>query len=61
MAKKQPKSDDPIERELDSIKRLLILLLMKKGTPQGEIAKALGVGQSTVSRMMPAKALKPLE
>ncbi len=62
MAKTKKKTvEDPIERQLDSIKRLLILFLMKSGTPQSEIAKALDVDAATLSRMMPAKQFKPFE
>ena len=60
-AKKAKKNGDPIVRELDAIKRLLILQLMKAGTSQGEIAKALGIDQAALSRMMPAKQFKPFE
>ncbi len=63
MAKTKRTTDihDPVELQLDAIKRLLILFLMKSGTSQGEIAKALGVGQATVSRMMPAKHITPFD
>lgn len=56
--KKTKKPKDPIQAELDSIKRLLTLLLLKAGAPQGEIAMALGVDQSVVSRMFPARKVK---
>ena len=58
MIKAKAKSiDDPLLSELDSIKRLLILLLLKDGTSQGDIAHALQVDQSVVSRMFPARKL----
>ena len=44
---------DPIRNELDSIKRLLVLLLLKGGATQGEVSTALMVDQGTVSRMFP--------
>lgn len=47
--------------DLDAVKRLLILLLIKMGTAQGEIAMALGVDQSSVSRMFPARKVKRFE
>lgn len=51
--------EDPIQTELDSIKRLLILLLLKAGTPQAEIAKALhDVDPSVVSRMFSGVKIK---
>ena len=59
MAKKKQKViEDPIQRELDAIKRLIILLLMKSGTSQSEIAKALNMDQGELSRMMPARQFK---
>ena len=42
-------------RELEDIKRLLILALLRDGVGQGDIAKALGVSQPTISRMFPGK------
>lgn len=53
---------DPVVEELDAIKRLLTLLLLKAGASQGEIAMALQVDQSKskVSRMFPARKVKPL-
>jgi predicted XRE-type DNA-binding protein len=44
-------SNDPIQNELDSIKRLLVLLLLKAGATQGEIGTALVIDQGSVSRM----------
>ncbi len=54
-------TNDPLQVELDAIKRLLTLLLIKAGTPQGEIAMALCVDQSVVSRMFPARKVKKFE
>jgi len=54
-------TNNPLQVELDAIKRLLTLLLIKAGTPQGEIAMALGVDQSVVSRMFPARKVKKFE
>ena len=60
MAKEPAKTtEDLIVQELDAIKRLLILQLLKMGTPHGEIARALGIGQSTLTRMMPARKFPP--
>ena len=51
-----------IRSELHDIKRLLMLALVRQGTSQGELAKALGVSQPSISRMfqggMP-KAVRP--
>jgi uncharacterized protein YerC len=53
--KKQPKECQlaDVVAELDAIKRLQILTLMKSGVTQDTIANALGVGQATISRMFP--------
>jgi hypothetical protein len=60
MARKPPRrrSGDPIERELESIRRLLVLLLLKAGTPQSELALALKMDRGDVSRMVPARKVK---
>jgi predicted transcriptional regulator len=39
--------------ELVSIKRLLVFSLLKSGASQSEVAVALGMDQSGVSRMFP--------
>lgn len=59
--KKRKKTEDPIEQELGAIKTLLILLLMKVGTKQADIAKALKIDAGGLSRMMPAKDFKPFK
>ncbi len=56
--RKERNDTDPVITELDAIKRLLTLLLIKAGTRQGEIAMALGVVQSEVSRMFPSRKVK---
>lgn len=48
-----PAHNDPVLTELQSIKRLLILLLAERGAQQEEIATALNVSQSSVSKMFP--------
>ncbi len=52
---------DPVQAELDSIKRLLTLLLLKAGSSQGEVAMALDIDPSAVSRMFPARKVKKFE
>jgi predicted XRE-type DNA-binding protein len=42
-------------KELRTIKKLLILLLMKNKASQDEIAKVLGVDQSAISHMINPK------
>lgn len=57
MAKKasSKRIEDPVVRELDAIKRLLILQMYRAGVSQAEIAKALGIDAAELSRMMPAR------
>lgn len=56
MAKRSADSDAVgVLKELEHIKRLLMLALLRDGVSQGDIAKALGVNQSTISRMFPVK------
>lgn len=64
MAKTKRKTggiDDPVVRELDAVKRLLTLFLLKVGSSQGEVAMALQVDQSVVSRMFPARKVEKLK
>lgn len=49
------------QNELIQIKRLLVLLLLKSGATQNEIAKTLGIGQASVSRQFSLGKLKPLQ
>ncbi len=55
---RRKKIEDPIQKELDSIKRLLALLLIKAGTPQSEIAIAMDIDQGDLSRILPARKFK---
>jgi DNA-binding transcriptional ArsR family regulator len=56
MAKRSGDSDAiGVLKELEDIKRLLMLALLRDGVSQGDIAKALGVSQPTISRMFPGK------
>jgi len=59
MKRKKKSIQDPTVRELDAIKRLLILLLLKSGASQREIAKALGMDQGNFSRAYPIGRVKP--
>ena len=53
-------SETTTPAELRDIKALLVLLLMKSGASQTEIAGALGITQATVSRQFKFGAVKPL-
>ena len=56
MAKRSGDSDAiGVLKELEDIKKLLMLALLRGGVSQGDIAKALGVSQPTISRMFPGK------
>lgn len=50
---------DPVLAELISIKRLLVFALLQAGTSQAQVAGALGVDQSVVSRMFSPPKKKP--
>ncbi len=54
---KQPKGD-PVADELGAIKRLLVLQLITSGVQGKNIAAALGVDQSVVSRLVPTRKVK---
>jgi predicted transcriptional regulator len=58
MAKKNTNPQTPTEKELDAIKRLLMLFLIKRGATQEELALALKMDQADVSRMMPTSKIK---
>lgn len=57
---KKKVEQDPIVAELEAIKRLLVLYLLKAGTPQGEIAKALKASQGSISKSYRFGKVKPL-
>ncbi|MBR0684654.1 hypothetical protein JQ594_01895 [Bradyrhizobium manausense] len=46
--------------QLDDLKRLLILLLMKLGSTSEEIAMALQVDASAIRRMIPGRKIKKI-
>ncbi len=48
------------EKDLQDIKRLLMLLLIKLGTTSEEIGLALGTDSSVVRRSLPMRKIKPL-
>lgn len=47
--------------EVEAIKRLLILLLLKLGATSQEIGAALGTDSSVIRKMMPIKSIKKIE
>jgi hypothetical protein len=47
-------------REVEAVKRLLILLLVKCGSTSEEIASALGVDSSVVRKTVPSRSVKKL-
>ena len=49
--------NDPIVAKLEDLKRLAILQLLSSGVQTGQIAKALGVHHSVISRMMPSRGI----
>lgn len=51
-------SVDAIVKELDAIKKLLILELVASGVQAKDVAKVLGVTKSTVSRLVPARGIR---
>jgi len=62
MAKNQKvKVEDPIKKELETIKKLIILFLLKSGSSQNEIASVLNVDQSVISRMISTRKIKQFD
>ena len=56
MVKAKTAPGDPALAELVAIKRLLILALRRSGASQDEVAGALEIDQSQVSRMLASKS-----
>jgi NADH/NAD ratio-sensing transcriptional regulator Rex len=50
--------EEQLLKELQSIKRLLILLLIKSGATSEEIGRAVGIDSSVIRRMFPMKKTK---
>lgn len=53
-------AEDPVAQDLEAIKGLLVLLLMKCGAKQSEIAKAIGMSQATVSKRFGLGKARPI-
>jgi predicted transcriptional regulator len=49
---------DPVVKELDAIKRLLVLQLLTSGVQATDIARAMGVAKSALSRLVPSRKIK---
>jgi IS30 family transposase len=47
-----------VSEQLDQLKRLMILQLLASGVQSAHIAKALGVHQSVLSRMLPVREIQ---
>lgn len=47
--------------EIEGVKRLLILLLLKMGTPSKEIGMALDIHSSIIRRMFPGKEIRKIK
>lgn len=48
---------DPVVAELNAIKRPITLQLLRDGATQAEVALALQIDRSAVSRLFPAKKI----
>ncbi len=53
-----PKAVDPVVKELDAIKKLLVLQLVTSGVQAQDIGKVLGLGKSDMSRLVPTRKIK---
>jgi hypothetical protein len=51
-------TSESTKSELAQLRDLLILLLVKLGTPSQEIALATGTGSSTIRKEFPAKKIR---
>lgn len=49
------------QKQLEDIKRLLVALLVKLGSPSEEIGVVLGVDSSAIRRMFPVGKIRKLE
>ncbi len=48
------------DKQLEDVKRLLVLLLLKLGSTSDEIALAMQVDSSAIRRMIPARQVKKI-
>ena len=61
MARSRQAEKDPLLRELDSIKRLLMLQLVTDGVPAVDVALVLGITKSAMSAILPTRRLLSLK
>lgn len=54
------KDTDDLLTEIRALKMLTILLLLRQGVKQGQIAAMLGISEATMSRMLPKGTAKSL-
>ena len=59
MSARKSAAVDPVVIELVAIKRLLTFSLLQSGTSQKQVAVALGIDQSQISRMFPGGTGNP--
>jgi len=52
------KHEDPVVEQLDQLKRLVILQMIVSGVQANQIAKVLGVSNSVISGIVPARMVK---
>lgn len=52
--------EDPVVKQLDEIRRLLMLQLVVSGVKAKDIATVLGVNKSVISGIVPARAISKL-
>jgi len=51
---------DETGKEIEAVKKLLILLLIKLGSDSKEIGGALGIDSSVIRRMVPSGKIKKI-
>lgn len=61
MPKSRRKHADPVVRQLDQIKRLLMLQLVASGVQAQAVAKVLGMHKTDFSKIVPARIIKKRE
>ncbi|MGH3010000.1 MAG: helix-turn-helix domain-containing protein [Gaiellaceae bacterium] len=56
-----PKTDEllaKLSKQMEDVKRLLVIQLIADGVQGAHIAKALGIDPSTISKMVPARDIQ---